>query len=54
MRALRTVLSIAVLSAALAGCGGYYGYGQRNSGYNGYGYKQLLQRRSLQRVWLQQ
>ena len=38
MRALRTLLSIAVLNAALAGCGGYYGYGHRNSGYNGYGY----------------
>ena len=36
MRALRTLLSIAVLSAALAGCGGYYGYGYRNSGYNSY------------------
>ena len=37
MRYLCTILSIAVLSAALAGCGGYYGYGHRNGyGYNGY------------------
>ena len=35
MRYARIMLSVALFSATLAGCTGYYGYGNQNRGYYG-------------------